>query len=412
MSSRARWVVLGFALLGLGLATESSWVHYRLLTDPTYVSPCDINQTFNCTQVYLSRFATVHGIPVALGGVLWFSLVALVAGLHRPGPVPERDAVGGYLFALATIGLATILYLGYASFMVLKTACLLCMGTYVCVTAIFITTGLAASGGLSEVPTRLIGDLRRTLAKPAMLVVAILYVLGATSLLAWFPKEVRQQTAPPADVGADVEAHFAELWSKQDRVNLGVPADGAKVVIVKFNDWMCPACKAFQLAYQPVLDKYTADNPGAIKVVVKDWPWNSNCNFKVQQTFLGHEASCQAAVAVRIARDHGKAEEMVSWLFDNQERLGELSRSGPAAAKEIASHVTSIVGGNLDFDHEYAARIGDVRRDVTDGSVLNVVATPTYFINGVRTTDQNGYNMPAQYVDMAIKLELKRASTK
>lgn len=412
MSSRARWVILAFALVGLALAAASSWVHYRLLTDPTYVSPCDINQTFNCTQVYLSRFGSVGGIPVALGGVIWFSLVALVAGLYRPA-IPEsgRDAVGGYLFALATIGLAVILYLGYASFVVLKTACVLCMGTYVCVTAIFITAGLAASGGLAEVPTRLLADLRRTLAKPAMLVVAILYVAGATSLLAWFPKEMRQQTAPAAAT-PDLESRFAEIWAKQPRIDLGVPADGAKVVIVKFNDWMCPACKAFQMAYQPVLDKYAQSNPGALRVVVKDWPWNSNCNFKVPQTFVGHEASCDAAVAVRIARDHGKADDMVAWIFANQERLDGLGRSGPGAATEIRDHLSQLTGPGLDFDKEYASKIGDVRRDVTDGSVLDVNSTPTYYINGVRTTDQRGYNMPAQYIDLAIKLELKRAEAK
>lgn len=414
MSPRARWLVLGFALAGLALAAASSWVHYRLLTDPTYVSPCDINQTFNCTQVYLSRFGTVRGVPVALGGVLWFSLVALVAGLYRVPPrgAGEPDPVGGYLFGLATIGLAVILYLGYASFMILKTACILCMGTYVCVTGIFITSGLSASGGLAELPTRLFNDLRRVLAKPAMLVVAILYVLGATSLLAWFPKEARQQAAPPAAVSADVETRFGEIWAKQPRVDLGVPAEGAKVVIVKFNDWMCPACKAFQLAYQPILDKYTQSDPGAIRVVVKDWPWNSTCNFKVPTTFVGHEASCQAAVAVRIARDHGKAEDMVSWLFDNQQRLEESGRSGPDATNEIRAQALRLAGSGVDFDREYATKIADVRRDVTDGSLLNVSATPTYFINGVRTTDQNGYNMPALYIDLALKLELKRAAAR
>jgi uncharacterized membrane protein/protein-disulfide isomerase len=414
MSPRARWLVLGFASTGLALAAGSSWVHYRLLTDPTYVSPCDINQTFNCTQVYLSRFGTVRSVPVALGGVLWFSLVALVAGLYRVGPrgAGEPDAVGGYLFALATIGLAVILYLGYASFMILKTVCLLCMGTYVCVVGIFVTTGLSASGGLAELPTRLFHDLRRALAKPAILVVAILYVLGATSLLAWFPKEARQQAPPPASVSADLETRFGEIWAKQPRIDLGVPAEGATVVIVKFNDWMCPACKAYQLVYQPILDRYAQSNPGAIRLVVKDWPWNTACNFRAQTTFVGHEASCDAAVAVRIARDHGKAEDMISWLFENQQRLGESARSGPAAVNEIRAKAVELAGGHVDFDHEYAAKILDIRRDVTDGSLLNVNATPTYFINGVRTADERGNSMPAQYFDLAIKLELKRAAAK
>ena len=125
-----------------------------------------------------------------------------------------------------------------------------------------------------------------------------------------------------------------------------------------------------------------------------------------------HEASCDAAVAVRLARDHGKAEDMVSWLFANQQRLEESGRSGPDAINEIRAKAVQLAGSGVDFDHEYAAKILDVRRDVTDGSLLSVTATPTYFINGVRTADQNGNSMPAQYFDLAIKLELNRPAAK
>ena len=80
-------------------------MHYKVLTDPSYISPCDINATFNCTQVYLSRFGSVRGVPVALGGVIWFALVALIAGFdsrRRRSTRCDRR----YIFALSTIGLA------------------------------------------------------------------------------------------------------------------------------------------------------------------------------------------------------------------------------------------------------------------------------------------------------------------
>ena len=84
-------MVLLLAVAGLGLALASTWVHYRLLTDPGYVSPCNFNAHFSCTQVYLSPYGAVAGVPVALGGVLWFALVALA------GPVSNLAlaAVGG-----------------------------------------------------------------------------------------------------------------------------------------------------------------------------------------------------------------------------------------------------------------------------------------------------------------------------
>ena len=52
---------------------------YRLLTEPNYVSPCDISARFNCSELYLSQYGSVRGVPVALGGILWFAAVALLA---------------------------------------------------------------------------------------------------------------------------------------------------------------------------------------------------------------------------------------------------------------------------------------------------------------------------------------------
>ena len=93
MSSRSRWIVLVLALAGLAFATASAWVHYKALTDATYVSPCNLSESFNCSQVYLSPYGAVAGVPVALFGMFWFGLVALVAwgtGAARRWPPRPR----------------------------------------------------------------------------------------------------------------------------------------------------------------------------------------------------------------------------------------------------------------------------------------------------------------------------------
>ena len=46
-----------------------------------------------------------------------------------------------YLFAWSVVGLAFVMYFGYASFVVLKTVCALCLLTYVSVIGIFILSG-------------------------------------------------------------------------------------------------------------------------------------------------------------------------------------------------------------------------------------------------------------------------------
>ena len=88
------------------------------------------------------------------------------------------------------------------------------------------------------------------------------------------------------------------------RVPLIIPSEGAKVLIVKFNDFQCPACDQSYLQYKSIFAKYEAQAPGAVKLVLKDYPLNSNCNVNVGTVM--HAGSCDAAVAVRLA-DFGVA---------------------------------------------------------------------------------------------------------
>src|SRR5262249_32253002 len=118
MTKYARPLILAFALLALAASITALYVHYQMLADPAYTSFCDINETVGCEAVLESPYANVRGIPVAAGGVIWSVLVLLIAvrGMRRPGP--DSDAASGYIFALATVGLSAVLYLGYASFFV------------------------------------------------------------------------------------------------------------------------------------------------------------------------------------------------------------------------------------------------------------------------------------------------------
>ena len=410
MTSRARWIVLVLALVGLGFASASAYVHYRLLTDPTYTSPCDINQTFNCSEAYLSRYGSVRGVPVALGGVIWFASVALIAGFARPKAGKEgADVTGGYIFALSTIALAAVLYLSYASFFVLRKACPLCMGTYAAVLGIFIVSGLSTSMTMTSLPKRLWNDLRSLPARPMALLILLLFLLGSGSMVAFFPKEdnlAKAAAAPQAPVAQNIEDQFRDAWDKQPRIDLGIPADGARVVIVKFNDWLCGGCKIMHIAYQPLFEKYNKEMPGAVKYVVKDWPWNTNCNFNAGRTLQGHEGSCDAAAAVRIARDRGKADAMIDWLFANQESINQMG--DPRATQAIRQQTVKMLG-ITNYDREYSAKLPEIRRDISDGVAVQIRGTPTYFVNGVRAvTSAEGGSLPAQYFDLAIQIELKK----
>ena len=390
MTPRSRWLILALALFGLAFASSSAWVHYRLLTDASYISPCDLNSTFNCSQVYLSPYGSIGGVPVAIGGMFWFGLVAIVAAFAVPN---KTSPAGSYLFLLGTVGLAVILYLAYRSFQ-LQTACVLCLGTYAAVAGIFIVSATASSVPMTQIPTRLASDIAGALRRPAVAALALILIAGTVSVAAYFPKEGTRPKPPVVEQTEQLAQDFATAWAQQPRVDLGIPADGAKVVIVKFNDYQCGGCRETYAWYKPVLAKFEQSHPGAVKYVSKDWPWNAKCNFNTTTTM--HGGACEAAAAVRMARDHGKAkeDEMESWLWSNM-------TATPGAVKAAAEKILGV----KDFDGEYAKKLPDIRRDIADGGALRIGSTPTLFINGVRIEQM----MPPQYFEMAIQIELNKA---
>jgi len=399
MTPRTRLLILGFALFGLFFAGWATYVHYRLLTQPNYVSPCDINATFNCSELYLSRFGSVGGVSVALGGMLFFSVIVLIAAFSRANGAPD-DATGSYVFALSTVGLAVVLYLGWASWFVLQKWCPLCIGTYVGVIGLFIVSGTSSSVSMARLPGRLGRDVGEITRHPARLMASLVMILIAALMVGFFPREstVRAAAAtstPPAAAGD--QERFDALWAAQPRTDLGVPAGDAKVVVVKFNDWQCPSCKAAFYAYKPILQKYEEMAPGAVKYVTKDFPLNSRCNFTMNSP--GHAAACEAAAAVRLATEHGKGDEMVEWLFARQETL---------TPQVVEAEVKTMLGVG-DFATEFARVMPDIKRDVADGAALHVQYTPTYYVNGVKAQTPDGGFLAPQYFDWAVAYELKKA---
>ena len=113
MSNKARALAFVFAFVGLGAMLAAASVHYRLLFNPGYTSFCDISSTVSCSDVYLSRFSTAFGVPIAVYGVIWFAGVIVLLGGAVFGRPAIRESIPGYVFALSTGALAVVLYLIY-----------------------------------------------------------------------------------------------------------------------------------------------------------------------------------------------------------------------------------------------------------------------------------------------------------
>jgi uncharacterized membrane protein/protein-disulfide isomerase len=431
MKKYARPLIVLLAAVALAASVASLYVHYRLLTDPSYTSFCDVSETVSCEAVITSRFGYVFGIPVAAGGAIWSALVLILAAvgmrpstLGTPAPVPAGAArepgrkssaaaaatatkvdaadragrVAGYIFILSTVGLAAVLYLGYASFFVLRQMCPLCLTMYVAVIGLFIVSGGAASD-LSGLPSLLSEDIRAAVGSPMAATLSVVWIIAAVGLVAIFPREeVAAASAPPdaapaltEELGAEEVAQFESWLAAQPRVELGLPANGARVVVAKFNDFQCPACRQAYIAYKSIQQKYESQFPGQVAFVNVDYPLESECN-----TGGIHSSACEAAVAVRLARARNRHREMEEWLFDNQATLSRDS------VKEALAEIAQVT----DFDARYNSTLQEVRADAQLGQKLQINGTPTFFINGIRIAS----TLRPSYFDAAIAYELKKAS--
>jgi uncharacterized membrane protein/protein-disulfide isomerase len=391
MSKYSRPALLVLALVALAASVASLYVHYQLIADPSYVSFCDVNETVSCEAVYKSAYGTVFGVPVAAGGVIWAALVALLAGYGMRAPRSESAGrVAGYVFLLSVVGLASVFYFAYASFFVLGKTCPLCVAVYVSVLGIFLLSSSLAPTGLASLPGRLGGDLSGVFSSPSAMGLGALWVVASIALIALFPREAIREPGAPAPVVPIEALDQAQLdeWHKwidaQPRVPAAAPPAGVKVLVLKFNDYQCPACRMTYMAYKDIFAKYEASNPGAFRYETRDFPLESECG-------LGgiHASACEAAVAVRLARakDPNQAKQLESWIFDRQESLTrDLAKQGLSEIAQVNS-----------FDADYPKTIEAIRADVKLAQELGVSGTPTFFVNGIRVN-----SLRPAYLDAAI----------
>ncbi len=208
---------------------------------------------------------------------------------------------------------------------------------------------------------------------------------------------------PPAPASATLQpkdprnqAAFERFWAQLPRIDVDEPAGGAKVVIVMFTDWQCPGCKAGHGMYSSVVANYARMMPGAVKFVTRDFPLNPACNPNVKAPI--HSAPCEAAIAVRLAKERGRGDEMIAWLFANQDGL----------TRERVKRAAETIGGVTDFDARYSPMNDALLRETKDDARFVIVVTPTIFINGVRAASETGGLLSPEQFDWAIQYELKK----
>ncbi len=143
-------------------------------------------------------------------------------------------------------------------------------------------------------------------------------------------------------------------------------APTAPVVLAAYEDFQCPSCGAFARQVMPELNRRYIDT-GRVRLEWHDFAW------------YGPESNW-AANAARCAGDQGKFWEYHDYLFDHQagQNRGAFAKShlkqfGRAVGLESAA---------FDACVDQDAHLGAVRADMDRVRELNLVGTPSFFVNG------------------------------
>lgn len=158
----------------------------------------------------------------------------------------------------------------------------------------------------------------------------------------------------------------------------------AKATLVEFADFQCPACAA----YFPLVERLKQDFPNDLRVVYRYFP--------LRQIHFQAQNSAQAAEA---AGAQGKFWEMYSQLYTNQEAWANTAGMEPfnkyATAigldmtKFTADSTSKATKDRINVDSEYGISIG-------------INGTPTFYLNGKKIVNPQGYDQFKALVQAAI----------
>lgn len=160
----------------------------------------------------------------------------------------------------------------------------------------------------------------------------------------------------------------------------------AKVTIVEYLDFECEACSA----YYPLVSQIKDEYKDSILFSARYFP------------LPGHKNSRTSAHAVEAAGKQGKFWEMYSILLTKQSEWGEQ----PSANQDLFEKYAVEAGVNIEqwkkdvISPEVAKRVEDSYKEAV---ALNLQGTPSFFLNGEKIENPNGYEPFKSLIEKELK---------
>jgi len=351
-------LVLVLLLLGLVASIYLAVLDLRIMRagGETVDSFCSFSMRFDCVAVARSEYSLVFGIPIAVYGIEFF-LVGLGWLLlsRRPGTFRAWPSC---LFWMTAAALPVIAALGYLSFAVIGSLCLVCLVVHGCNLGVFlalVATNHARFGRLAAAGPRELWSAFRSPGSARIWLPAIAVV--ALSQFFWAPRFF-------TDLGGG-----SQFWRGLPSAGLTIGRPDAPLRIEEFTDYQCPFCGKANQALMEAASKY----PQEIFIRHRDYPMDMACNANITRPF--HRQACAAARVARCAGRQGKFWPMDEQLFENRESLDESTMARLAAGLGLNQGELARCLANPEIQAE-------IQNDIREGAARGVTGTPTFFVNG------------------------------
>ncbi len=160
---------------------------------------------------------------------------------------------------------------------------------------------------------------------------------------------------------------------------------GATVTVIEYLDFECEACGA----YFPLVKRLSQEYKDKVLFVSRYFP------------LPGHKNGMTSALAVEAAGRQGKYWEMYDLVFEEQKKWGERSAADPTIFERYAEQL------GLDMER-FRQDVGSqevkdrVLRDRDSGNQLGVNGTPSFFLNGKKIQNPQGYEAFKALLDNAL----------
>ena len=158
----------------------------------------------------------------------------------------------------------------------------------------------------------------------------------------------------------------------------------AKVTIVEFGDYQCPACSA----YSPLVDKILTEFSGKVNLTFRNFPLPQHTNATI------------TSYAAEAAGLQGKFWDMHVKLYDSQEEWSDSSVAKDIVIRYATEMALDVNKFKADID---SSKVKErVTKDIADANLIGINSTPTFFINGQKIDNPRDYEEFKKIVSDAI----------